>query len=161
MRILGIDPGFGIVGFGVIEKSANGLDAIDYGVITTPKELEFSKRLAIISDSIADLIKQFSPDEIAIEELYFSSNVKTAIQVAHARGVIMLECHRAGVPAYEYNPLHIKQAVTGHSKADKPQMQQMAAILLGLAKPPKPDDAADALAIAICHAQTNQVLKRK
>ena len=159
MRILGIDPGFGTIGFGVIEKAENEIRAVDYGAITTPKDMAFAERLNIISESIISLVKQFNPDEVAIEQLFFSSNITTGIPVAHARGVIMLECFRLGKPTYEYNPLHIKQAITGQARAQKTQMQQMVALLLGLSKPPRPDDAADALAIAICHAQTNQALK--
>ena len=159
MRILGIDPGFGTIGFGIIEKTNSAISVVDYGVISTPKEMEFAERLSVVADSIKGLISTHAPDEIAIEQLFFSANISTGIPVAQARGVILLECFRSGKPTYEYNPLHIKQAITGQARAQKTQMQQMVALILGLAKPPRPDDAADALAIAITHAQTNQTLK--
>lgn len=157
MRILGIDPGYGIVGFGIIETIPN-THVIDYGTITTPKELQLTERLEIIYDSIYALIKQYQPDAVAVEELFFFKNLTTAIPVAEARGVILLAAKKLCNKVHEYTPLQVKQALTGHGRAEKAQVQYMVKAILNLEKIPKPDDAADALAIAICHSQTNQHL---
>ena len=161
MRILGIDPGFGIIGFGVIDKSNSGLQVIDYGVITTPKEMQFNERLEVIYHSMNKIIETFSPDEVAIEELYFNNNITTGIKVAEARGIILLAFQQHRLPIYEYTPQDIKLALTGTGRADKSQMQFMVKTLLHLQKVPRPDDAADAVAIALCHSQTNQIMRAR
>lgn len=159
MIILGIDPGYAIVGFGVIEKDNKGkLKALDYGVIETPKEESFPLRLKIIRDSLKALIDKYKPDHIAVEELFFNNNITTGIAVAEARGVILLTGVEHCGSLFEYTPLQIKQAITGNGRAEKKQVQYMTVAMLGLKAVPKPDDAADALAAALCHAQTNIVL---
>lgn len=157
-RVLGIDPGFALVGFGVIEQDGNSFNVIDYGVISTPKEDNFSTRLANIYNSMISLIERYSPDDIAIEELFFFKNQKTVIPVAEARGVIVLAGIEKKIDLFEYTPLQIKQALTGNGRAEKKQIQFMVTNLLGLQKIPKPDDAADALAVALTHLQTNNQL---
>lgn len=155
MIILGIDPGLATVGFGVITKE-NNIECTDYGVISTKKEDTLPKRLNIIYTAMESLIHKYKPDAVAVEELFFNTNVKTAINVAHARGVILLSALNNKCPLYEYTPLQIKQGLTGYGRADKKQIQNMVAMLLSLKIIPKPDDAADALAVAICHLQTNR-----
>lgn len=157
MRILGIDPGYGIVGFGVIETSPT-VSVIDYGTITTPKELQISERLEIIYKGILSLIDTYKPSAVAVEELFFFKNHTTVIPVAQARGVIVLAAKMQCGKVFEYTPLQVKQALTGNGRADKHQVQFMVKAILNLEAVPKPDDAADALAVAICHAQTNQFL---
>ena len=160
MIILGIDPGYGIVGYGVIEKDArNKCRMIDYGVIKTPTDETFPTRLCIIDDAIQRLIKKFKPDAVAIEELFFNTNITTAIKVAEARGVIVVAACRECAGLFEYTPSQIKLAITGTGKAEKQQVQYMTKMMLGLESVPKPDDAADALAVALTHAQTNNVVK--
>lgn len=160
MIILGIDPGYGTIGYGLIEKNGSKLTPIDYGVILTPKDEGISQRLAMIYDSLSALIKKYKPDEIAVEELFFNTNITTGIKVAQARGVILLcAVHECGC-LYEYTPLQIKQALTGNGRAEKYQIQYMVKTLLHLKANPKPDDAADALAVAICHANTSAFKKR-
>ena len=154
MRILGIDPGFAIEGFGVLDYNNNKFKTIDYGVITTDKDMEFSKRLKHLYDCTCALIEKYKPDYFSVEELFFNTNVKTAIAVGHARGVIFLAAENNGIPVYEYTPLQIKQAISGYGRADKQQIQSMVKMLLNLEKIPRPDDAADALAVAICHAHS-------
>lgn len=154
MIILGIDPGYGTIGYGVIEKNGSKIVPIDYGVIQTPKDEGIAARLAMIYDTLNVLIKKFNPDEIAVEELFFNTNITTGIKVAQARGVILLSAIHACGRLYEYTPLMVKQALTGNGRADKKQIQYMVKMMLGLKSEPKPDDAADALAIAICHANT-------
>ena len=161
MVILGIDPGYGIVGFGALDKQPNGMKVIDYGAISTPKENTLNERLAIIYDSMNILLDKFSPDAVSIEKLYWGRNITTAIPVAEARGVILLAVQQRGIPIYEYTPLQVKSALVGTAKADKHQVQFMVKTLLGLQKIPRPDDAADAVAMAICHSQTNQKLVAK
>ena len=156
MRVLGIDPGYNIVGFGVVES--NGNKVIDYGVITTPKNMPMSERLKVIFDATNELIDNFKPDEVAFEELFFNNNQKTAVPVAQARGVLLLACKLKMDNLYEYTPLQIKQALTGVGRAEKKQVQYMVKSILGLDSIPRPDDAADALAVALCHIQTNSVL---
>lgn len=151
---MGIDPGYAIVGFGVINSERGNHAAVDYGVITTPKTEIMPVRLAMIADALEKLIDKYKPDCVAVEELFFSNNQKTAIAVAEARGVIMLTAIRACGRLYEYTPMQIKQAMTGWGKADKLQIQSMVTRLLKLKAIPKPDDAADALAVALTHAQT-------
>jgi len=154
LKILGIDPGFAIAGYGVIEYKCNKFIPIKHGVITSEAKMEFSKRLKRLYDEISEIIIKEKPDFVSIEELFFNTNVKTAIAVGHARGVLILAAENLGVPIYEYTPLQIKQAVTGYGRADKCQVQCMIKTLLNLNAIPKPDDAADALAVAICHAHS-------
>lgn len=151
MRIIGIDPGTGILGFGVIEVSGSKLKLIDAGVVTTPAHTPLDQRLEDIFDSLTDIIKQSKPDCMSIEKLFFSRNITTAISVSHARGVAMLSARKAKIEIAEYTPLQIKQSVTGYGRADKKQIQEMVKIQLGLKTVPKPDDCADALAAAITH----------
>ena len=154
MIILGIDPGLAIVGYGVIEAQNGAFRPIDCGVINTPKEDTVPVRLNKIYDGMLSLIEKFKPDCIAIEELFFNTNITTGINVAQARGVILLACQQKGLKMYEYTPLQIKQALTGYGKAEKKQIQFMVTRLLNLKAVPKPDDAADGLAVALTHGQT-------
>lgn len=157
MIILGIDPGYGTVGFGVIESyGSNRIHPIEYGVIQTPKEDSLPKRLKVIADSFDYLIDKHKPEAIAIEELFFQNNQKTAIAVAEARGAILLTVYNKCKKLYEYTPMQIKQALTGYGRAEKKQIQYMVKVLLKLDSVPKPDDAADALAVAITHAQVSR-----
>lgn len=153
MVVLGIDPGFAIVGWGVIEYNANRHRPIAFGAITTKAHVDFNLRLKQIYDDMVELLDRSKPDAVAVEKLYFTTNVTTGIQVAQARGVILLAAQQAGVPVYEYTPLQVKTAVTGYGKARKPQVMEMTRRLLHLKEVPKPDDTADALAIAIAHTQ--------
>lgn len=155
MIILGIDPGYGLVGFGVIEKNGGNINVLDFGCISTSKDDKLSRRLEIISDCMHQLLDKWKPDEMAIEKLFFNKNVTTGIPVAQARGVILLSAQERNIPIYQYTPQNIKMALTGMGKADKKQVQFMVKTVLGLREVPKPDDAADALAVAICHSQTN------
>ena len=150
MIIFGIDPGFAITGYGVIEKIGNKYKVLDYGAITTKAGLDFSARLDIMYREINKKFEEFSPDCVAMEELFFCKNITTGINVAHGRGVLLLAIAQLGKPFFEYTPLQVKQAITGYGKADKKQMQKMVQVLLNLDSIPKPDDAADALAIALC-----------
>ena len=154
MRILGIDPGVATIGFGVIDADRGSQHLLQYGVISTPSGLPLSRRLLLISEDMTKLLETFSPDEVAVEELFFSKNITTGISVAHGRGVILLETERAGIPLYEYTPMQVKQAVAGYGGADKRQVMLMTQRLLKMKQIPRPDDAADALAIAICHARS-------
>ena len=157
MIILGIDPGIATLGYGVVEKDDKGIfRAVDYGVVSTPKEESLPVRLAMLEEGVAKILDKFQPDEVAMEELFFSKNITTGIAVAHARGVAMLACVKRCGKLFEYTPMQIKQALTGYGKADKKQMQEVVASLLRLHAIPKPDDAADALAIALCHAFTSR-----
>ena len=157
MIILGIDPGIATLGYGIIEKDARGsCRAIDCGVIVTPKEESLPVRLAMLEEGINKILEKFHPDEIAMEELFFSKNITTGIAVAHARGVALLTCVKFCGRLYEYTPMQIKQALTGYGRADKKQMQAVVTSLLHLKTVPKPDDAADALAIALCHASASR-----
>lgn len=154
MIILGIDPGLAIVGYGVIEFDGFKMKLIDYGAINTPAKMWVPERLDIIYDSMTRLMERFKPDEVAFEELFFQNNQKTAIDVAEARGVCVMAAYKMNHRIFEYTPLQVKQGVTGYGKADKNQVQQMVKTILGLSQIPKPDDAADAVAVAMCHAQT-------
>lgn len=154
MIIVGIDPGYAIVGVGIIRYIKNKLNMIEYGAITTRAHTKTTQRLQIIYEKINEVFDEYKPDAVAIEELFFNSNAKTAIAVAQARGVLLTASANKGIPVYEYTPLQIKQAVTGYGRADKQQMQQMVKMLLNLNAVPKPDDAADALAVGICHAHS-------
>ena len=155
MIILGIDPGYAIVGCGVIEYSGNRFKTICHKAVTTPAKIDLSKRLEMIYDGVSELIKIYKPDAMSIEKLYFNTNTTTAIAVAEARGCILLAAQKAGVPIFEYTPLQIKQSVTGYGKAEKRQVIEMTRMLLNLEKAPSPDDVADALAAAICHAHAH------
>ena len=154
MIILGIDPGLAIVGWGVVESARGSVRPIAYGAITTPAHTDIEKRLLMIKEDLESIIEKYKPEEMAIEELFFSHNQTTAIPVAEARGVILLAAELAKIPVQEYTPLQVKQAVTGYGRAEKKQVITMVTMLLGLKQPPKPDDTADALAIAICHAHS-------
>ncbi len=157
MVILGIDPGYAIVGYGIIDTSKQNM-VVDYGAITTPKEDSMPTRLEAIDSSLKFLFEKYKPDVVAIEELFYFKNQKTVIQVAQARGVIVLACQKYCGNIFEYTPLQIKQALTGNGRAEKAQIQYMVKAILGLNSIPKPDDAADALAVAICHSQTSPTL---
>ena len=152
MIIMGIDPGYAIVGFGVIAKNHNVIAPVSHGVITTKAGTELSLRLQIIYEQMNLLLAKHKPDCLAIEKLFFNTNNKTAIDVAQARGVLLLCVRQAGIPIFEYTPLQVKTALTGYGRAVKTQVQEMTCRLLKLKEIPKPDDAADALAMAICHA---------
>ena len=154
MRILGIDPGYGIVGFGIIDTHRDNA-VVDYGVIETPKTEPFAERLMHIEEALRVIFETYKPDEVAIEELFYFRNQTTVIPVAEARGVIVLTARKHCERIFEYTPMQIKQALTGNGRAEKKQMQFMVKSVLGLEKIPKPDDAADALAVAICHSQIN------
>lgn len=153
MIILGIDPGYAIVGYGVLDT--NGMKPIAYGVIRTEAGIPIEDRLSEIYDNMMELLQTFKPDHVAIEKLYFNTNEKTAINVSQARGVIILACVKCGVKLHEYTPLQVKMSVVGYGRAEKQQIMDMTKRLLGLKEIPRPDDAADALAIALCHANTS------
>ena len=156
MVILGIDPGYATVGYGVIEYNGKGFRTLDYGAVTSPANLPFPRRLEMIFEGITELIDKFKPDAVSVEELFFNTNLKTGIAVAHARGVILLAIQKCGIPFFEYTPLQVKQSVVGYGRAEKMQVMLMTKSLLGLEKIPRPDDAADALALAICHAHASR-----
>ena len=158
MRILGIDPGYGITGFGLIEANRSSSRLLQCGAITTPAGMDFSARLEIIYEDMRQLLEVTKPDAVAIEELFFGQNVTTGIGVAQARGVVLLAIRQAGLEVTAYKPMQVKQAVVGYGNATKHQVQDMTRRLLGLAEMPKPDDAADAIAIALCHARSSTSL---
>jgi crossover junction endodeoxyribonuclease RuvC len=151
MRVLGIDPGIAITGYGLVEEVRGDLRPLVFGVIRTPANQPLPRRLQLIYRAVSDLAQEWEPEAAAVEELFFSRNVRTAMSVGQARGVALLALADAGLDVAEYTPLVIKQAVTGYGNADKAQMQEMVRLLLELAEVPRPDDAADALAVAICH----------
>lgn len=155
LLIMGIDPGIAILGYGLLEYKGNSFKVIDYGAVTTKAGTPMSERLTIIHSQLIELIEKYKPEAYAVEELFFNKNVKTALTVAHARGVAIVAAADLGVPIFEYTPLQVKQAVVGYGRADKKQMQQMVKILLNLKEVPKPDDVADALAVAICHGNSS------
>ncbi len=154
MRILGIDPGIAIVGFGLIEANAGRAQMLRYGAITTEAGLPLATRLWQIGSDMEELIAQCKPDVIAIEELFFNNNITTGIAVAHGRGVILYSAEKCGIPLFEYTPSQVKQAVVGYGKAEKRQVMDMTKRILNLKAVPRPDDAADALALALCHARS-------
>ena len=154
MRILGIDPGIAIVGFGLIESNRGSVRMLQYGAVTTEAGLPLATRLVQIENDMTALIAQLKPDEIAVEELFFSKNITTGIAVAHGRGVILCTAERLGVPIFEYTPMQVKQAVVGYGMAEKRQVMDMVRRILHLTAVPRPDDAADAVAIALCHARS-------
>lgn len=155
MIILGIDPGYAIVGFGVVEYRKGIFRPLNYGAIETAAGTKFEYRLQTVHTDICEVLDYYKPDAVALEQLFFTTNQKTAIMVAEARGVLMLAAVNRNIPIFEYTPLQVKQAVVGYGKAIKTQVMEMTRVLLGLASVPKPDDAADALAVAICHAHTS------
>ena len=159
MRVVGIDPGYAIVGWGVVEYISNRFAPIGYGAVITEKDTPFEQRLVEIYESVFDICKRYQPEALSIEKLYYQHNQTTVIGVAEARGVILLAAAQAGLPIYEYTPMQVKQAVTGYGKAVKKQVQEMTRVLLHLPAVPKPDDTADALAMAItfCHTNGNQL----
>ena len=159
MRILGIDPGYALVGFGVIDYDGYNYTVVDYGVVETTKDEDMAVRLGIVYDGITELIEKYNPDCMAIEELFYFKNQKTIVPVAEARGVILLAGINKNANIFEYTPLQIKQALTGNGRAEKKQIQYMVTSILGLKSIPKPDDAADALAVAITHANFNQMIR--
>lgn len=162
MIILGIDPGYAIVGYGVLEYDNMKFRHIRHGAITTPAGVPLHLRLQEIYQDMLTLIDTFHPDAVAVEELFFNTNITTGIQVGHARGVILLACAQRGIQPAEYTPSQVKQSVVGYGKAEKKQVMEMTRVMLGLARMPRPDDAADALALAICHGHTagSQLLKK-
>ncbi|MDR3186320.1 MAG: crossover junction endodeoxyribonuclease RuvC [Christensenellaceae bacterium] len=157
MVILGIDPGYAILGYGVVFSEHEHQHAIAYGTIETPKTQQFPVRLKYIGDEISKLIEQYKPDAIVVEELFFKNNQKTAILVAEARGVVLFVASLSEAKLFEYTPLQVKQVLTGYGRAEKAQVQQMVKLLLGLPSLPKPDDAADAIAVALAHARSNSL----
>jgi len=157
MLVLGIDPGTATTGYGLVRQAADGsLQAVDFGAILTPAEMPMPDRLASLYQQLQDILLLHQPDSSAVEKLFFQKNVKTALSVGQARGVVLLSLAQANLPIGEYTPNEIKQAVTGYGSADKRQMQEMVKLLLGLEQRPKPDDAADALAVAICHLHSSR-----
>ncbi len=163
MIILGIDPGYATVGYGVLDYVAGRYKVLAYGAITTPAKTPFEWRLNQVYDAVADIIEKHRPEVLAIEKLFFTTNQKTAIDVAQARGVIMLAAVRQHLTVYEYTPLQVKQSVVGYGKAEKQQVMELTKRILALKALPKPDDVADALAVAICHANSSgsQLLRLK
>ena len=161
MRVLGIDPGIATVGFSVLDYQNNSFLLERCGVITTPAHTSLASRLNLIFEDTGELIRLFMPDAVSVEELFFNNNITTGIAVAHGRGAILLACERSGVPIFEYTPLQVKQAVTGYGKAEKRQVMDMVKRICGLKAIPKPDDAADAVALAICHARSAESLLTK
>jgi crossover junction endodeoxyribonuclease RuvC len=156
--VLGVDPGTAILGYGVVAVDGDRLDAIDYGVLTTAPSDPLTVRLMALFDGLSAVIGRTHPSEAAVEQLFFARNVQSALAVGHARGVVLLAAARGSIPVSEYTPLQVKQAVAGYGRATKEQVQQMVRVILGLREIPQPDDAADALAIAICHAQWSEVM---
>lgn len=155
MRILGIDPGYAIVGFGVLDYDGRSFTLVNFGAITTPAEMSFDERLEVIYRDMSDIIKLYKPDSMSLEKLYFNTNHTTAIDVAQARGVILLSARQNGIKTYEYTPLQVKNSIVGYGRAEKKQVQEMTRSMLKLKDIPKPDDAADALALAITHGHNS------
>lgn len=155
MVILGIDPGYAIVGWGVLEYAGNKFKVVDFGAVLTQAKTPFPLRLQQIYTELGQILQKYKPEAVSMEKLFYNNNAKTVIDVAQARGIITLAVQQAGVPLYEYTPLQLKQSVVGYGRAEKKQVQEMTRIILGLDKVPKPDDTADALAIAICHGHSS------
>ena len=156
MRIIGIDPGIAIVGYGIVDYDKNHFEVVDYGAIQTKSTTPFPKRLMQVYEALVYLIEMYKPECCAVEELFFNKNVKTAIAVGHARGVILLAAEKFQIPIFEYTPLQVKQGVVGYGRAEKKQVQEMVKIILKLEEHPKPDDVADALAVAICQGHSGK-----
>ncbi|MGI6777697.1 MAG: crossover junction endodeoxyribonuclease RuvC [Acetivibrionales bacterium] len=154
MVIMGIDPGFAITGYGIVKYEGNKFSVLDYGAITTKASMVLSRRLLHLSERLEEIIAQYKPDAISVEELFFNKNIKTALSVGHGRGVALLVAAKSGSEVFEYTPLQVKQAVVGYGRAQKSQIQQMVKVMLNLPEIPEPDDVADALAVAICHAHS-------
>ena len=155
MIILGIDPGYAIIGWGVLKYESNRFTVLDYGAVTTPAGMDFNLRLEKIYDDISLIMDKYSPEAMSIEKIFYNSNAKTVIDVSQARGVLVLAAQKHNVGIFEYTPLQVKQSVVGYGRAEKKQVQEMTRIILNLRKIPKPDDTADALAMAICHAHAS------
>jgi len=160
MIIMGIDPGFAITGYGIIRSEGNSFKTLAYGTITTGTDKPFDKRLLMLSEELDRIIGIYMPVEAAVEELFFNTNVKTAIKASHGRGVSVLTCSRRGLPVFEYTPLQVKQAVVGYGRASKQQVQTMVKTILCLKAAPESDDAADALAVAICHCHSVNITRK-
>jgi crossover junction endodeoxyribonuclease RuvC len=160
MRILGIDPGYAILGYGIVDLNANRFSLVECGAVTTESNLEMPARLKYIYTQLMEIIATFEPDAASVEELFFNSNAKTAIKVGEARGAAILACANSGLPIYEYTPLQIKQAIVGYGRAGKDQVQAVVKSILNLKEAPKPDDAADAVAAAICHGNSSNFIDR-
>lgn len=158
MIIMGIDPGFAITGYGVVKYEGNKFTPLDYGAITTESSMELPQRLLILHKGLVEIMEKYKPNAISIEELFFNKNIKTALTVGHGRGVAVLAAAQSGVDVFEYTPLQVKQSVVGYGRAEKAQMQQMIKIILNLPGIPKPDDVADALAVAVCHGHSCKML---
>jgi crossover junction endodeoxyribonuclease RuvC len=159
MIIMGIDPGFAITGYGIVKYEGNKFSPLEYGSVQTKAGTPFAQRLLKLDDEISLIIEKFKPDAISVEELFFNKNIKTAIAAAHGRGVVLAAAARSGTEVFEYTPLQVKQAVVGYGRADKAQVQQMVKAILNLPEIPKPDDVADALAIAVCHGHSAKMIK--
>lgn len=157
MIILGIDPGFAITGYGIIKYEGNKFSVIDYGKIETNAGVQLCKRLLAINEKLDELIFKYKPNAVSVEKLFFNKNIKTALDVGHGRGVAIFSAAKAGVEVFEYTPLQVKQSVSGYGRADKTQIQKMVKLILNLDKIPKPDDIADALAVAICHGHSYKI----
>ncbi|EGD49065.1 crossover junction endodeoxyribonuclease RuvC [Ruminiclostridium papyrosolvens DSM 2782] len=157
MIIMGIDPGFAITGYGVVKYEGNKFSVLDYSAITTGASMKFSDRLLVLYNELEKLIDKYKPDAISIEELFFNKNIKTALTVGHGRGVAVLAAAKSGIDIFEYTPLQVKQSVVGYGRAEKAQIQQMVKAILNLPAIPKPDDVADALAVAICHGNSHRM----
>jgi len=151
---MGIDPGFAITGYGIVKYEGNKFSVIDYGAITTEASELLPSRLLKINDELEEIILKYRPVAVSVEELFFNKNIKTALNVGHGRGVALLAAAKQGIEVYEYTPLQVKQSVVGYGRAEKAQVQQMVKLILNLPKVPKPDDVADALAVAICHGHS-------
>ena len=160
MLILGIDPGYAIIGYGVVKYQNYKFTPIEFGAVTTPAKTDFCKRLDMIYSGISSIAEKYDLDAMAIEKLFFNTNTTTAIDVAQARGVILLAAQKHSLPVFEYTPLQVKQAVTGYGRAQKHQVMEMTRQMLGLKEVPKPDDTADALAMAICHGYNASLVNR-
>ena len=154
MNILGIDPGYATTGFGLLQAERGSYRLLQYGTVTTPPDLRFEQRLSMLYDDMTRLLEVTAPDAVAVEELFWGHNITTGIGVSHGRGVILLSVAKAGIPLFEYTPMQVKQAVVGYGKAEKHQVMDMTRRLLKMEKMPRPDDAADAIAIALCHARS-------
>ena len=160
MIVMGVDPGYAITGYGIVDYAGNHFKILDYGVIQTSADMPFAERLLVLHQQMVQLVQKYRPEVMAVEELFFKTNVTTGIKVGHARGVILLSAASAGIPVFEYTPMQVKLAVVGYGNAKKPQVQQMVKLLLNLDSIPKPDDAADALAVAICQSHTGMIRGR-
>lgn len=154
MLIMGIDPGFAITGYGIVKYEGNKFSVVDYGAVTTEASMALPQRLLVLNNRLEEIISMYKPDAVAVEELFFNKNIKTALTVGHGRGIALLAAAKSGVEISEYTPLQVKQSVVGYGRAEKAQIQQMVKTILNLPAIPKPDDVADALAVAICHGHS-------